>query len=419
MKDPVLSRVWERWGRVAVWLATLGVSVIAIHRMSYALPHAVRKVEHWSAVNVAYRYDELTRFFGGVPIYHENFGRLTYPPATYVFLWPVLGWLPLESARVLFVATNLASAIVIALLAYRLADRHPQAERFLIVAMVFACYPLQISVFLGHMPAQVVALVAIAALILRARVSWATDVAASACLAASLVKPTLAPPLVAAVLIATWRWRPVLLTGGIYAGVALIASTAQPAGFVELHLAWLRANTSHAVAAELIEALPNLHNWLSWAGHGRWGPAASILALVGYSVWAWRRRHADVWLLLGTGALVARLWSYHRPYDDIVILLAAIALLRVARGPDPGLRIPAAVLFAVTCLTLLTPAWALYNLDRPTIRAVYTAQTTVWVTVMAFLLFRGKKQLTAISPSAMSKARLGVRPGAPGRSERR
>ena len=85
-----------------MWLAALGISAIAIHRMIYALPHAVRKVEHWSAVNVAYRHDELTRFFAGTPIYHENFGRLTYPPATYVFLWPVLGWLPLESARVLF-----------------------------------------------------------------------------------------------------------------------------------------------------------------------------------------------------------------------------------------------------------------------------------------------------------------------------
>ena len=401
MRDPVLSRIRERWGSVAVWLATLGVSVIAIHRMSYALPHAVRKVEHWSAVNVAYRYDELTRFFAGVPIYHENFGRLTYPPATYVFLWPVLGWLPLESARVLFVATNLVSAIIVAVLAYRLADRHSQGERFLIVAIVFACYPLQISAFLGHMPVQVVALVAIAALILRrARVSWATDVAASACLAASLVKPTLAPPLIAAVLIATWRWRPVLLTGLIYAGVAFVASTAQPAGFVDLHVAWLRANTAHAVAAELIEALPNLHNWLSWVGLGRFGPAASILALVAYSVWGWRHRHADVWLLIGAGALVARLWSYHRPYDDIVILLATIALLRMARAPDHRPRTAAAVLFAVTCAALLTPAWALYNLARPAIRLVYAAQTTLWVTLLVFLLMSGR---WAAAPRTVSR----------------
>src|SRR5688500_10090658 len=311
VRGPVLSRVWERWRRVAAWLATLGVSVVAIHRMTYALPHAVRQVEHWSAVNVWYRYDELTRFFAGTPIYHENFERLTYPPATYVFLWPVLGWLPLEPARVVFVATNLVSAFVITLLAYRLADRHPQAERFLIVATVFACYPLQISVFLGHMPAQVVALVAVAVLLLRrSRVSWATDVAASSCLAASLVKPTLAPPLIAAVLIATWRWRPVLLTGVIYAGVAFIASTAQPAGFIDLHLAWLRANTSNAGGAEIVDGLPNLQYWLTRVGLGRWGPAASLLALAAYAVWAWRRRHADVWLLLGTGALVARLWSY-------------------------------------------------------------------------------------------------------------
>ena len=391
LSGPVLSRLWERWGNAVAWLATIGVSVMAIHRMRYALPHAVTRVEHWSAVNVAYRHDELTRFFDGASIYHAEFGRLTYPPATYVFLWPILGWLPLDSARVLFVATNLTSAAIIALVAYRLADRHPQAERFLIVALIFASYPLQISVFLGHMPAQVVALVAIGALILtRAQPRWLTDVVASACLSASLVKPTLAPPLIAAVLIATWRWRPVLLTGALYVAVAVIASTAQPTGFMELHLAWLNANTAHAVAAELAEALPNLHNWLSWVGLGRWGPVASILALAAYATWAWRRRWLDVWLLLGTAALVARLWSYHRPYDDIVILLSAIALLRVARGPDRRLRVAAAVLFAATCAALLTPAWALYNLEGPTKRLVYAAQTTLWVTLLIFLLMSGR-----------------------------
>lgn len=386
------SRLWERCAPALTWLATLCVSVVAIHRMRYALPHAVTDLAPWSAINVAYRHDELTRWFDGARIYDVSFGRLTYPPATYVFLWPILGWLPLDSARVLYVATTLMAAAIVALVAYRLTDRHPTSERLLIIAVIFACYPLQISVFLGHMPMQVVALVAVAAVILsRARPHWVTDVAASVCLAASLVKPTLAPPMIGAVLIATWRWRPVLLTGGIYAAISLVAAAAQPAGIIDLHGAWLRANTALAVAFELGQALPNLHGWLSRAGLGRWGPAASILVLAGFSVWVCRRRHADMWLLIAAAALVARLWSYHRPYDDVVIVFAAIALLRAARGADPRLRASAAVLFGATCAVLLTPAWALYNLDRTTTRLVYGVQTSLWVTLLAFILLAASR----------------------------
>jgi hypothetical protein len=38
-----------------------------------------------------------------------------------------------------------------------------------------------------------------------------------------------------------------------------------------------------------------------------------------------------LWLLLGVTALVARFWTYHRWYDDLLILLPMIALFRIAQ----------------------------------------------------------------------------------------
>jgi hypothetical protein len=378
------------WSRRAGWLLLAGITALALHRLAFAFPHAVLDLAPWSAVNVAYRYDELTRWFAGDPIYRADFGRLTYPPATYVLLWPILGWLPLVSARVLYVAVTLGAAAAAALIIYRAAAGHPAQHRLLLVAVVAASYPLQASVFLGHvMPFIVVALCALAAVLLQRRpTGLVTDAAAALCVAVSLIKPTLAPPLVAAVLLSgsPWRWRPALLSVGVYAAFAIAASFAQPHDIVTLHAKWLRANSSHSVAHELDAALPNLHGWLAAAGLGSWGPLASLLVLAAFCVHVMRHRDADVWLLLGAGALIARLWSYHRPYDDAVLALAVLALVRLAGSREDASRSVAAILAVAASAALLTPAWALYDLEPAAIRVVYVVQTVLWIVLLAFLL---------------------------------
>jgi hypothetical protein len=52
-------------------------------------------------------------------------------------------------------------------------------------------------------------------------------------------------------------------------------------------------------------------------------------------------------------AIVARLWAYHREYDDLLLVLPLIALYRLARGPEP---VPhARALFALGSVALLAP----------------------------------------------------------------
>ena len=59
----------------------------------------------------------------------------------------------------------------------------------------------------------------------------------------------------------------------------------------------------------------------------------------------------------GGGTLVARLWTYHRLYDDLLILVPLITLFGIVRkgSRDSGKGITARVLLVLGCLGMLAP----------------------------------------------------------------
>jgi hypothetical protein len=388
-----LIRFWERWREPLVWVGVAYSVVAAAGRLWFALPHLLTDVEVWSAVDFKYRYEEVARWFAGLPVYGA-LDRLTYPPASYALLWPAMGWLPLGTARAVWGVTIMAAAAAIAFVAYRVAEGHARSVRVLVALLAFAAYPIQVTVFVGQLPMHVVALAAAGTLVLaKAPRGWATDGVAAALLAASLVKPTLAPPLVAAALIGAGRWRPALLAAGFFIGLSLIGAGAQPDSIVTLHRAWLESSANPALAGGIAEGVPNLHVLLSRGGLGAWAPVASVVVLAVFAAWSWRHRRADVWVLVGVAAVVARLWSYHREYDDAVLLLSALALLRVARRPDQRAGRAAAVLFAATWAALLTPTWALFSPNAAVVGVIWAAHTLLWLGVLLFLVLRAGHSL--------------------------
>src|SRR3546814_1321292 len=79
----------------------------------------------------------------------------------------------------------------------------------------------------------------------------------------------------------------------------------------------------------------NLHFWLGQLGLRDWIFPASGLAFALHGLWAWRHREADLWVRIGVAAIVARLWAYHRVYEDLLLVLPLIALYRLARPEEP------------------------------------------------------------------------------------
>ena len=89
---------------------------------------------------------------------------------------------------------------------------------------------------------------------------------------------------------------------------------------------------------------------------------------------------------MGVAAYVARLWTYHRWYDDMLILLPMVALFRVAKSrPTIGdADVTAGVLLGLTLLLMLAPG-GLFVLPPPWNGVYLAAEVTVWLAAVVFL----------------------------------
>ena len=72
----------------------------------------------------------------------------------------------------------------------------------------------------------------------------------------------------------------------------------------------------------------NLNSLLSTSFLETWGGVLSVLVFLAGGAWVMVHRKADPWTLAGFLGVVARLWTYHRIYDDLLLVPAVIALCR-------------------------------------------------------------------------------------------
>jgi hypothetical protein len=92
----------------------------------------------------------------------------------------------------------------------------------------------------------------------------------------------------------------------------------------------------------------------------------------------------DRWLLIGVAALIARIWTYHRVYDDVLILLPELALFRIAVSQSHRATI-AGGLLGVTALAMLSPGWLLEG--RTVWSPIFnTAHSVLWIAILVFLM---------------------------------
>ena len=70
----------------------------------------------------------------------------------------------------------------------------------------------------------------------------------------------------------------------------------------------------------------HLYSLLASLGLQQWNLPASFLVLVALGIWTYRYRREDLWLLLGVTGIVARLWSYHLIYDNLLIVFSEVEL---------------------------------------------------------------------------------------------
>lgn len=374
---------WSRHGSVVVLVVVAAMVLGALWRLGQAVPFLLWAGESPHPTDLNARHGELARWFAGV-FTDPHARNADYPPASYVVLWPLLGWLDASQARWLWGLTALVGLAVLGWLGIRHGGARSGTQRLLLFLLPFSTYAASATLTVGQLGNHVVPMLAVGVLALRRRPTgpW-RDVAGAAAMLFALVKPILSAPFAWVAFLASGRWRPAALIVTGYGLLTVFAASFHRGDVVTIVTGWLEETPNLAAGTV------NLHKALHLVGLDPWVLPATFATLLGFGWWVFRHRDADVWTLMGAAALVARLGFHHRLYDDVLVLIPMIALFRLAgarAGDEHGDRdVQAGVLFALVWVTLNMPA-GVFSMAQPMRGLAEAGQAVVWTAALVFLL---------------------------------
>ena len=398
------TEAWPRGRRLALLVALL--ALIALGRLAIQVPRLVSgPPEVFGAVDLSYRFAEVRRWFAGEPVYGA-LDTAVYPPATYALLWPLIGWPDWPGARLLWAATALPALL---LLAFQCAEASaPCSESgrspgwWLGFLLPVSFYAVGVTLGAGQMLVHLLPILIAAVLGLARRPpGLGGDLAAAGLLTLALAKPNATAPFLWLALLLPGgeagglRWRPLAFACAAYLGLTLLALRFQPGDLGSLLAAWRPTATGVGAAS----GYGHLGGWLAALGLGGWQLAASLGAALGLGAWLSRHRSADPWVLLGITGIFARVWSYHQYYDDLLVLPALVAALRLARrSPEPLAR-RARLGFASALAITLLPTPLHYALPPPWPLLFDVPQMLAWAVLLAVLVPAARSPRPATSPA--------------------
>jgi len=385
------------------------------------------------AIDVQNRFMETRAWFRGENVYaiHPD---AVYPPASYALLGIAFNRLRWQIVKVLWYLASLASVGVLSWQLVRHSLAQTRLERVFVGLMPFAFYATGAALGNGQLVVFVLPLVLNAVLLLTrpSLTPWETWRGALLMLGA-LVQPTIAAPFFWLVMFVAPRIKPAALVVAMYLGLTAFAVPFQigatiPAkpvgkapgaakvlapvpkpiptptvarapgevpppdalktdGSVQILNTWSARATHGAYHGSLKGGYASVHDLLAAVGLARWNWPASLAILLLLGAWIFRNRQADLWLLLAVTAIVARIWTYHRWYDDLLLIVPLITMFRMTKLPrySPQTKTLAAGLFFWIWLFLLAPG-VLYTVRSPDI--LLGIQVTGWIAGLVFLAYQ-------------------------------
>jgi len=381
-----LRRWWKSHGSKVLKIAIVILAGFAILKLGSEFWRLVMGETWLGAIDLKIRHHEVTRWFAGKPIYHIP--SAVYPPASYVFFWPLLGWLSIPLARWFCLVTTLATLGWLCSLIVRESGAENRLERVFVVLMLLSMNPLGVSIGNGQITLYVLTLLTAGLmLIARDRHSLSRDLLAAFLIMVSLTKPNVSVPFFWLVLIVPGRLRPAIFVGVGYLASTFLGTTFQGDGLFALLQDWLdRTEVCGSVgdSTDVISMINVSGATMAWQR----GNITSGLILVGLGIWISAHRKVDFWILLGVTAVIARIWTYHKLYDNVLILLPMVALFQAAKGVSSSERgsFLAGILLALNVMAMLIPS-SCYNFwlhPWPTV-FIYTC-FFVWTLDLIYLL---------------------------------
>ncbi len=353
-----IELLWQRHSSRILYLA-IGLALLSVILRTLPQLNRLLFVEHpKGASDLLLRYAELQRWFAGEPVY-AGYRHAAYPPASYVLLFPFIGWVGETAARWIWCTVSMVELALLSRWTIRLTHTTARLEKALIVLTFFSTYPITVTIGNGQLGIHIFALFLGAMLLFRSGSGWLTDLGTGILLVFAATKPSFSAPLYFVFLFAAGRLRPILIAACGYGLLTILALSYQSSPLGQMLSDYCSKNT------EVISALGGAHmaRWMRIMGLSEWTSLASLALFIALGVWIYRNRHADVWMLLGVSAIIARIWTYHATYDDQLIFLAMIPILRWLRqdGIEEGLKLPAACLLAIAWLAMFIPARTVYS----------------------------------------------------------
>jgi len=392
LNDSISSAVRAWWYEHNKLLVTLGLALMvsaAVPRMAYEVWRLLFDSGRLGAIDLKIFHEFVNGWFTGRPVYSE-FTTANYPPASFVILWPLVGWLKITPARWLFAFSVVLSLAWLISVTIREVHAANLFEKILISFFVISIYPTAVTIGNGQLVIYVVALLLASILLLRRQPqSWRRDLTVAVLMTISLVKPTVSAPFFWLVLLLPNTLRPALLVLLFYSLLTVFAAHFQPYGFFPL----MRDAVDHCLQGAAIQAeihgYANFHSWLVAFGLKDLNVYVSLLILAGLGYWIYRNRQADIWLLLGVTAIIARIWTHHPVYEDFLILLPMVSLIRIIRRTPyaDGSDVSAGGLLTIAWLAMLVPA-STRLLPAPWSLLFTVGQGVIFILILLFLLYQ-------------------------------
>jgi len=389
---PTLRDWWAKHGVVVLHVAVGFMSIAAVVWLGYECWRLLwGEAPIWStspvgAVDLRALHQLVHEWFAGRPVYRD-LSTAVHPPATYVLLWPLLGWLDLAPARWLWAVTTLVALGWLINILVRESGARCSVERAFVALLPYSIYATGAAIGNGQLIVHLLPMLVAGLLLLdRAGRPWQRDLLAWALILATLVKPPVSLPFLWLVLFAPRGGRTAAVVALGYGVLTVFAISFQHSTPVALLQGWLKRSSSMAITGGYGN-VANLHVWLGSLGLEKWILPSSLAILLALGMWSYRHRQCDIRVRMGVTAVVARFWTYHRWYDDAVVLLPMVALFRMAkRRPSPGGEdVVGGLLLAVMLLFMLAPG-GLFLFPPPWNTVYVFGQVAVWAMTLAWLL---------------------------------
>jgi|SRR5215467_1662101 len=379
-----LQEWWPKYHNTILRLSIVLMVIAAISWLGYQYWRLIFFNGHMGAIDLKLRYEEIRLWVEHKNVYEGASAK--YPPASYVMLWPLIGWMKIQPARWFWALTSMGSLYWLICIFLRETNAIGSLERRFIAVIPLATYGAGATIGNGQLIVHLMPALLSGLLLLSEDCNWKNDLAAASLLLFAFVKPSVAIPFFWIILFVPGRLRPACLLIIGYFILTLFAAFINQVGPVSLIRSWLEFGLNTAPWAIKLDKA-SIHSLMVALGHPELNPVASLFLLCGLGFWVFCNRRKNMWLLIGVTAFVARFWTYHGWYDDVLILLPMVTLFRITRchvkNSDQGIM--AGVLFVLMLLSIMAPGGR-YLFPNPWNVVYIFGQISVWLTVLLFLI---------------------------------